>query len=273
MQKLGIVAGAGELPSLVAQMAVAKSITPVIVTLDNQGQADFAPLTSHSYSLLQIESIIAHFIAHEVTDIVMVGKVQRPVVTAGSAIDATSAELLKKTLPHGDDAALRAVLGVVQQAGLRVLPLQALVPEQKLAEGYDNNVGSGCSDKTLTLAIKAHKRLSALDVGQAVIVQEERVIAIEAAEGTDAMIARSAGLLSDEGAALFFKASKTSQNKLLDPPVIGLDTITHCIKAGVRTIAIEAEHCLLAAPLPVIEEACAKHDIRLMAVSLHEAVA
>ena len=280
MQKIGIVAGAGGLPVLVAKIAAAKGVIPVIVCLDDpkidEEVGDFSPFAPTCFGLTQIESIIAHFHANQISDIVMVGKVERPVITPQTPIDATSAKLLQETLPHGDDAALRAILAVVQQSGLRVLPLQALVPEQKLGFDYDNGHGpavraDGQIANSLTLGIKAHKRLSALDVGQAAIIEDNRIIAIEAAEGTDAMIKRAQPLLSTGHDALFFKASKTSQNKRLDPPVIGLQTIENCIKAGIRIIAIEAEHCLLAAPLPAIEALCAEHDIRLISVTLHEA--
>lgn len=271
MQKLGIVAGAGGLPVLLAKMAVAKGITPVIITLDGQECADFAPLETKRFGLTQIESIISYLQAQEVSDLVMAGKVERPVITSDTIIDATSAELLKKTLPQGDDAALRAVLAVIQQAGLRVLPLQALMPDHKLEADYHNGIGDKLSEHSLSLAVKAHKRLSALDVGQSVIVQDSRVIAIEAAEGTDEMIRRASGLLSPQGQSVFFKASKTTQHKLLDPPVIGLDTIQNCLSAGIDVIAIEAEYCLLAAPLAEIEALCAAHDIRFMSVTVHEA--
>jgi len=271
MQKLGIVAGAGALPVMVAQMSAAKNMTPIIITLSGNGHEDFKPFTPTAFGLTQIESIIAHFIAHDASDIIMVGKVERPVLTKETVIDATSAKLLQDTLPHGDDVALRAVLGVVQQAGLRVLPLQALIPNQILPADYDNGQGDAISSDSLTLAIKTHKRLSSLDVGQAVIVQDKRVIAIEAAEGTDEMIGRAASLLSDDAASLFFKASKSAQHKLLDPPVFGLDTIAKCIASGIGAIAIEAENCILAAPLTEIEAVCASHNIRLVAVTLHEA--
>ena len=271
MKKLGIVAGAGALPVMVAQMAAAKNIVPVIIALDGNGHDDFAPLVPAIFGLTQIESIIAHFLTNEVTDIVMVGKVERPVLTSETVIDETSATLLQETLPHGDDVALRAVLGVVQQAGLRVLPLQALIPDQILPADYDNKQGLQVSDASLTLAIETHERLSSLDVGQAVIVQDRRVIAIEAAEGTDEMIGRSARLLSPDASSLFFKASKSTQHKLLDPPVFGLDTIAKCMASGIGAIAIEAEHCVLAAPLAEIEAVCASHNIRLIAVTLPQA--
>ena len=267
MQKLGIVAGAGELPVLVAKLASAKDLNPVIITLTDD-DADFAPLVPTAFALTQIESIIAHLTAQDVTHLVMVGKVERPSIDPKMPIDKTSAKLLAEALPQGDDAALRALLGVIQQAGLQIVPLQALLPDYTLGENYDNGIGAAISDESLTLAIKTHKRLGSIDVGQAVIVQHNRVMAIEAAEGTDAMIARSASYLDGASGSLFFKASKATQNKALDPPVIGHDTIEACHKAGIVGIAIEAGDCIIAAPLPDIEAKCSAYGIRLVSVSL-----
>ena len=269
--KIGIVAGAGELPKLVAAMAAAKNMSPVIVSLSpdsDWSQTGFAP---EQLGLTQIESILNHFTQNEVEHLVMVGKVERPNLSAEMVIDTTSAKLLKEALPLGDDAALRAVLITIQQEGLSVLPLQALMPEHKIPADYDNQQGNPADKEALTIAIKAHKRLSKLDVGQSLVAQEGRILAIEAAEGTDQMIARTRDLVCDNADALFFKASKTSQNKLLDPPVFGPDTIEMCRKSGITTIAIEAEHCLLAAPLAQIEALCASYHIRLLSVIIDEA--
>ena len=275
MQKLGIVAGAGELPKLVVAMAAAKSLSPVIVSLSQASDWTQTGFTPAVFGLTQIESILAHFTQNQVEHLVMVGKVERPQISADMVIDATSAKLLQEALPLGDDAALRAVLGTIAQAGLTVLPLQALMPEHKVPVDYDNHSQNGSGNEVqneaLTIAIKAHKRLSKLDVGQSLIAQGSRILAIEAAEGTDQMIARAKDLVLDDADALFFKASKTTQNKLLDPPVIGPDTIEMCYKSGITTIAIEAEHCLLAAPLAQIEALCARYDIRFMSVTIDEA--
>ena len=268
MQKLGVVAGAGELPVLVAKLAAAQGMEPVIVTVTGDDHADFSPLVTTGFALTQIESIIAHFTSHDVSHLVMVGKVERPKIAPDTPIDATSAALLREALPHGDDAALRAILGVIQQAGLQIVPLQALLPDQTLGADYDNGIGAEISQTSLTLALKTHKRLGSLDVGQAVIVQHNRVIAIEAAEGTDAMIARSAAYLDNSSGALFLKASKATQNKALDPPVVGLDTIDACHKAGIAGMAIEQGDCLLAAPLKEIEARCAAYGMRLISVSI-----
>ena len=271
MQKLAIIAGAGDLPVLMAKIAQSKGIAPLIILLDNRPDDDFAALPTARFALTQIESIIGYLKQEAVDTLLMAGKVARPSMSDNAQIDDTSAKLLQTALPQGDDAALRAVLGVLQQAGITVIPLQALTSDQCLPHGYDNQIGINPSDESLTLAIKAHKRLGGLDVGQSVMVQAKRILAIEAAEGTDEMIARAASLIDPAQPALFFKASKSAQAKHLDTPVIGLATLQACQKAGVGVIAIEAEHCLLAAPINEIEAYCATHQLRLVSVTITSA--
>ena len=85
------------------------------------------------------------------------------------------------------------------------------------------------------------------DVGQGVVVQDARVIAIEAAEGTDEMLRRAAFLLDRAGPpAVFVKLRKTGQDTRLDLPVIGSDTIDNASAAGIAVMALEAGGVLLA---------------------------
>ena len=85
------------------------------------------------------------------------------------------------------------------------------------------------------------------------------------------MIKRAADYLMDSRDALFLKASKSNQNKLLDPPVFGAQTLALCVSSGIRIIALEAEHCLLAIPLSKLEDLCEAHQIRLISLSQDEA--
>lgn len=268
MDKIGIIAGKGALPVTIAKMAVAKGMTPHIICLDETSPEAFAPLPTASFALTQIESIIAQLTSLSIQDIVMVGKVERPQITDKSKIDETSARLLQEALPHGDDAALRAVLGVLQQAQIRVLPVTMLAPDHILPVSYDNGIGAAPSEDSLSFAKTAHASLSALDIGQSMVIEAMRVMAVEAAEGTDEMIARIGPYIS--GQAVFFKAAKLTQNKLLDPPVIGIETIENCVSAHIKTIILEAQHCLLANPLSEIEAFCAKHEVRLKAISFDD---
>ena len=93
------------------------------------------------------------------------------------------------------------------------------------------------------------------DVGQTVVVQGERVVAIEAAEGTDAMISRFSLIDRDLGAAVMIKMLKTGQDRGLDPPVIGAATISGAVNAGIGVIAIEAGGVIIADRIETIRQA------------------
>ena len=122
-------------------------------------------------------------------------------------------------------------------------------------------------DGAIAYGVSVLAALGAHDVGQSVIVQNGRVIAIEAAEGSDAMIARSATLLDpDGGVACFVKMAKSAQDLRLDVPVFGGDTIRSAATAGLSLLAVEAETVLLADDLASIRATCAAHRITLIGI-------
>ena len=271
MAQIGIIAGAGDLPIATAKMAVVKGLTPSIISLDNRDLSDFGPCEAFHFAVTQIEAIISHFVSQNIENIVMVGKVERPQLTPDLIIDETAKQLLLQSHGVGDGAVLDAILALMEQSGLQVMPTSSLLTDHKLPANYDNGVGPEPSQASLVTAKITHARLGDLDVGQALVAQDERIIAIEAAEGTDEMIKRAADYLMDSRDALFLKASKSNQNKLLDPPVFGAQTLALCVSSGIRIIALEAEHCLLAIPLSELEGLCEAHQIRLISLTQDEA--
>ena len=103
-----------------------------------------------------------------------------------------------------------------------------------------------------------------LDVGQAVITQQDRVLAIEAAEGTQEMIARATHLIDNStDAAVFVKMTKSHQHKVLDMPVIGIKTLQSLAQAGIAVVGIAAGHTMLADTLEAIEAELSAHDMVL----------
>lgn len=258
--KLAVVAGAGDLPQKVISLAQASHDVHVIGLT---GLYDEGLAISASYYLTEIESIIAHLKSEDIAHLILVGKVKRAALAAGP-IDATAQAILAQALPQGDNAALMALMAVLNQAGLQVIPTGQVMPGHVIPSDYQGDVSREAQD-TLQVAHACHNALSPYDVGQSLIVQGAHVIAIEAAEGTDEMIARSAPCLSsDMPCRLFLKGSKKSQNKLLDPPVFGRETLSALQRAGITHIALEELYCLLADPLEDIEAACRAANIVLM---------
>ena len=107
-------------------------------------------------------------------------------------------------------------------------------------------------------------QLGGLDVGQSVIIQQDRVLGIEAAEGTQALIARTAPLIdASADAAVFVKMAKTQQDKILDMPVIGIATLKSLAEAGIGVAGVAAGQTMLADPLEAIEAELSLHGLVL----------
>ena len=108
---------------------------------------------------------------------------------------------------------------------------------------------------------------SQFDIGQAVIVQSGRFIAIEATEGTDAMIKRASGMINpDNSPAIFIKMAKLNQSLELDLPVFGLETIKILQASDIKIACLHAENCKLSVGLNDIESAAMQAGISLYAV-------
>jgi len=270
MKKLALIAGQGQLPVFIASYAREANLPLEVIRLENLGDEALLAFNPASYFLTQIGTIISHLKDRDIGHIILAGKIHRDGLMGGP-IDELSAELMKKTLPLGDDAALKAILALLNQEGIQLVPTSMFLPDHQVPEGFDNEAHQNDVDHIISNAIEAHTTFGQLDIGQALILQDSRILSIEGAEGTDALIERTAPFIDTAMEnRLFFKAAKSGQNKLLDPPVIGDMTIKQCAKAGINIIAIEAEHCLLALPKDEIDALCKSLGIRLISVKMPE---
>ena len=111
-------------------------------------------------------------------------------------------------------------------------------------------------------------KLGDSDVGQSIVVQNGRVLAIEAAEGTSAMLKRSADLIdADAGPAVFVKMQKLGQDHRLDTPFVGAETIRVAAAAGINILAIEADAVMLADDLQKLIDICTDYGMSFVGIS------
>ena len=270
MKKIALIAGQGQLPLFIASYAKKADIDCHVIGLTHLADEALTAIQSASFAITQLESIIGYLKEHDISHIILAGKVHREALSKGP-IDATSAALLEKTLAVGDDAALKAIFMLLHQEGISIVPTSALLPDHQLPDVFDNDENGSDIDELISHAVRVHAHLGQFDIGQALIMQDSRILSIEGAEGTDAMIERTQPFIDQNRPyRLFLKASKSGQSRLLDPPVIGADTIRLCAKAGINIIAIEAHHCLLALPKDEISALCRSQGIRLISVTMPE---
>ena len=248
-EPLGVIAGGGSLPLRVVQAASAMGRPVHVVVLEGHG--DPAAYAGQSHATLRwglAAQMLSWLKQHGVRQVVLAGTVARPSLLSLRP-DAASMKLLGRigrAAFNGDDSILRAVMKVLAEEGFEVVGAQALLtgllPEAALLAGpMPDDVARGDIARGLAVC----HAIGAVDVGQAVIVQQGLVLGVEAIEGTDALILRAGGLKREGPAPILVKALKPTQSTLADLPTIGPKTVESAHTAGLRGLAFQANGTIL----------------------------
>lgn len=248
-RKIGIIAGGGILPKLAVDAAKKQDADVFVVILDGHGvPADFRDVEHTMCRLGAVGSILAALQSAEVQEVCLIGTVRRPSL-AQLRPDRRAFNLIARYgfSGLGDDALLRSVGDVLTKEGLRLVAVQDLVGGLLLRPG---SVGSIEPTEAvwpdIEKGLKVARQLGVADVGQAVVIQQGIVLAVEAIEGTDRLIARSAQLAYPGRGPILVKCCKPQQDQRLDLPTIGPDTVRSAASAGFSGIAAEAGRTLVA---------------------------
>jgi len=246
---LGIVAGGGLLPVRVAE-AVAASGRPVVVAvLEGHGDpAAYPRFPAQSFRWGLAATMLAWLKQHGVRQVVLAGTVARPSVLSLRP-DTAGVKLLARigrAAFTGDDSILRAVMKVLAEDGFEVLGAQqvlgGLLPPAALMAGPPPD---DLARADIQRGLAVCRALGAVDVGQGCVVQQGLVLAVEAIEGTDAMLARAGGLRREGPGGVLVKALKPGQSRLADLPTIGPRTVEAAAAAALRGLAFEAGGTIL----------------------------
>jgi len=147
----------------------------------------------------------------------------------------------------GDDGLLAAVVRVLGEQGFRVLGAHDILRESLGPRGVLTRAAPDAQAMAdIERGILVVQALGGVDVGQCCVVQEGLVLAVEAVEGTDAMLARCGGLARNGPGGVLVKLVKPNQDRRADLPTIGPVTIEGAVAAGLRGVAFEAEGTILA---------------------------
>jgi DUF1009 family protein len=258
-RKLGIIAGGGPLPGQVAEAAVAAGREVFIVALD--GFAEPGVVRPYAHKFFRLGALGAIHEALRDTgcrDLVMIGPVKRPSLLSLRP-DLEGAKLLArvgKAAFSGDDGLLSAIVRIMNEEGFAVqgaheIMTDMLAPKGVLTRAQPDD--EAWAD--IARGVAALKLIGAADIGQACVVQQGIVLAVEAVEGTDAMLARISAVQRPGPASVLVKIAKPGQEKRADMPTVGARTISNAVAAGVRGIAVEAGATILANRVQMIEKA------------------
>jgi DUF1009 family protein len=240
---LGILAGGGTLPRRVAEAAAAQGRPVFIVAF--AGQFDPATVEGFPHISLRIGEagrIIAEMRRAGVVDLVMAGGVRRPSISE-LGLDWRGVQLFARIGARalGDDGLLAAIGHELEREGFHLVGASEILAGTAVAAGA---LGGHQPDEQARADI-AHgvlvaRALGAVDIGQAVVVQQGLVLGVEAIEGTDALLRRVGPLKRDGPGGVLIKIAKPQQDRRIDLPTIGPATVRLAAEAGLRGIAVEA---------------------------------
>lgn len=241
--KLGIVAGGGEFPGLAIAACRAQGRPFHVLALTSQ--ADPAVIADAPCDWIRIGETGTGFKRLReagVEEIVMIGPVRRPTLMELAPDWRTTRFFAKVGLKAlGDDGLLRAVAKEIEEEGFRVVGIDQVLADCLAPAGtFGEQSPDEQAEADIQRGWEVAKDIGALDIGQAVIVQQGIVLGVEAVEGTDALINRCGALRRDGPGGVLVKVKKPGQDRRLDLPTIGVRTVQLAAEAGLRGIAVEA---------------------------------
>ncbi|WP_445682579.1 LpxI family protein [Radicibacter daui] len=256
---LGLIAGGGSLPEQLAAHCRAAGQTVLVAALTGFTEPAWVEGYTHRWFRLgEAAELVAWLKSAGAGEVCMLGPVRRPSLAELAPTAATAALALKLgyAAALGDDNLLGLLGRHLESEGLALRGAHTLYPALLAAPGpVTRALPDAGAWSDITRAAEVVRALGALDVGQGAVVQQGLVLAVEAIEGTDAMLGRVGALARAGEGGVLVKLRKPQQDPRLDLPTIGPATVEAALAAGLRGIAIEAGGALLAERQALLERA------------------
>ncbi len=250
--RIGILAGGGRLPVLIAESVIARGGSVHIVGIEGEADEDVARFPHTFVNWGQIDRMVATLRSQGGGEMVIAGSVRRPDLwkLRPDAGLFKSLPQLVGLLVGGDNFVLSRVVRFFEGKGFIVRGAHQVAPGLVAGAGRMGAHGlSGADSADAEIGFAVRAALGPLDAGQAVAVAEGRVVAIEGAEGTDAMLRRIAaqrhGTAAHPPAGVLTKGPKPGQELRVDMPAIGPRTVEFAAAAGLAGVAVEAGSVLV----------------------------
>ncbi|MGB7623999.1 MAG: UDP-2,3-diacylglucosamine diphosphatase LpxI [Terriglobia bacterium] len=247
MERYGLIAGNGQFPFLVLRAARRQGYELVVAAIKEEAfpELEEEAASVHWLSIGDLSGLIRLFKKECVTKAIMAGQVKHKIIFSSIKPDWRLLKLLTSLRQKNTDALIGGVARVLSDEGIDLVDstffLKDLIPQSGILtarkpnseERADFEYGRGIA-----------KAIAGMDLGQCVVVRNCACIAIEAMEGTDAVIQRAAQL-SHGGRITVVKVSKPNQDMRFDVPVVGKATIQLMAESNASALALDAEKTLL----------------------------
>jgi UDP-2,3-diacylglucosamine hydrolase len=265
LEPLAIICGGGSFPGAIAEAVARRGRRPVMFAV--RGWADPKVIERYAHHWIAIGQAGRFFRltrAEHCREALFIGTLLRPPLTQ-IRLDWQSIRLMPRMVQYfrgGDDRLLSGLAKLIEDGGVRMVGVRDVAPEIIVPEGVLGGLQPSARDYAdIARGLKLIAALGPFDVGQAAIVANNHVLAVEAAEGTDNLLARIADLRRQgrvtipSGVGVLVKAPKPGQDRRFDLPAIGPQTVENVARAGLAGVAVAAGSTIIAEPAQVIAAA------------------
>jgi UDP-2,3-diacylglucosamine hydrolase len=254
--RIGLIAGAGEIPIYFARKASKNGVRIVSIGFTDEIHTRLAPFAEKSYSIGvgKTSKIFKTLKDENIREVMILGKVDKSVIFRLQMFDMRTLKFLKNLKNKEDKTLMLGVIEEMEKEGFQVLDQREFLREIFPPQGVLSRRQPSKSEiEDIEFGLPIAKKLADMEIGQTLIVCNKTVIAVEAIEGTDRAIER--GCVLARGNAVAIKVSRTDQDYRFDSPGVGPQTIEGLVKGGARVLALEAERVMLVDQARVVEMA------------------
>lgn len=269
MHQLGLIAGNGDFPILLARAARAHGVERLVAAaIRGETKPELADYVDEIewIKLGQLARLIATFTRRGITQVVLAGGITHGKLFSHLAFDLRLLAVAARVKERNAETIFGALVEELHKDGIRVLDSRPLLGDAVPAVGcLTRRQPTAAQWDDIAFGRRIAKKIGELDIGQTVVVKKGTVLAVEAFEGTDECIRRGGALAGPAGGAVVVKMSKPNHDFRFDIPCVGPQTIESCAAGKIAVLAVEAGRSLLLHRERVLREA-ERIGLRLVAV-------
>ncbi len=245
--KYGLIAGNGRFPFLVLESARRQKADVVVAAIKEETfpEIESCGYPVHWLGLGQLGRLVKLFKSSGVSKAIMAGQVKHVRIFGSSLPDLTMIRMLAGLRQKNTDSVIGAVAGVLEQEGITLIDSTALLKPLMAPVGTLTKRGLNSRERAdLEYGRPIALKIARMDIGQTIVVRDKAVVAVEAMEGTDAVVRRAAELVHKKNLTVI-KVSKPGQDMRFDVPVVGVPTIQNMSECGATALILDAQTTLL----------------------------
>lgn len=244
--KYGLIAGNGQFPFLVVEGARRANSELVVAALKEETDQRIEEVADRVMwvGIGKLGKVINFFKKEGVTKAIMAGQVKHVQIFSGALPDLKMLKMLWNLPQRNTDALIGGVANELEKEGIELIDSTFFIKDQLANEGILTKREPNKTEKgNIEYGLKVANEIARLDLGQTIVVRAKACVAVEAMEGTDAVIKRAGELA--KGKLTVVKVAKPNQDMRFDVPVVGVPTIETMIEAGATCLSITANKTLI----------------------------